>query len=155
MKCAVGDEARPRLGNPDAAAWRSWSVDAKQVEEEVLAAERRWMDALVAKDAAGCERLLAPEYSLTTIGLGPAGRMPRARWLEVLPDYDIHETRIEEGRVLAYDDAAVFQGRIFQRASAMGSDRSGVFLTTDVWVRRDGRWQVVARHTSLEPRATG
>jgi hypothetical protein len=26
---------------------------------------------------------------------------------------------------------------------------SNVFRLTDVWARRDGRWQVVARHSSI------
>ena len=39
-----------------------------------------------------------------------------------------------------------------QQATVRGGDWSGDFLMSDLWVRRDGRWQVVARHASwLKP----
>jgi ketosteroid isomerase-like protein len=51
--------------------------------------------------------------------------------------------------VRTYGDVAVMQSRWHQRARLRGDDWSGEGLLTDVWVRRDGRWQVVARHSSL------
>ena len=41
------------------------------------------------------------------------------------------------------------------RATVRGEDRSGGFAVTDVWVKRDGRWQVVARSSIFVPRASG
>lgn len=41
------------------------------------------------------------------------------------------------------------RSRYEQQATVFGEDRSGAMLVTDVWVKRDGRWQVVARHTSM------
>jgi hypothetical protein len=45
------------------------------------------------------------------------------------------------------------RARYRQQATVAGQDRSGAFLLTDVWVRRDGRWQVVTRHSSHVPTA--
>jgi ketosteroid isomerase-like protein len=52
----------------------------------------------------------------------------------------------EELRVRSFGDVAIVHGRSRQQATVNGQDWSGVFLTTDVWVLRDGRWQVVSRH---------
>jgi ketosteroid isomerase-like protein len=128
-------------------------VGERTVEEEILGAEREWLDAIRGKDAARCERILAPEYTLFTVGPWGAGHLPRARWLEVLRDYDLAEARFDEHRVLSFGDVAVFQARYWQRATVRGADRSGEMLLTDVWVRKGGSWQVVARQTTPSPGA--
>jgi ketosteroid isomerase-like protein len=51
----------------------------------------------------------------------------------------------------AAGDVVVAHGRVNQRATAEGREWHGTFLVTDVWVRRDGRWQLVARHGSALP----
>lgn len=75
--------------------------------------------------------------------------MPRQRWLELLPQYVVHEYAFEDVRIHVYGETAVMRSRYRQRATVAGADRSGSMMITDVWVNRDGRWQVVARHTSF------
>ena len=52
-------------------------------------------------------------------------------------------------RVNVYGETAVMRSHYKQHATVQGKDRSGELLLTDVWVKRDGRWQVVARHSSF------
>jgi hypothetical protein len=47
-----------------------------------------------------------------------------------------------------FGDTAVVHARFSQIASYT-VDLSNVFRLTDVWSRRGGRWQVVARHSSI------
>jgi hypothetical protein len=42
-------------------------------------------------------------------------------------------------------DVAVAHGKSSQTATVDGKDWSGIFLVTDVWVKRSGRWRVTAR----------
>jgi hypothetical protein len=53
--------------------------------------------------------------------------------------------------VRLYGRTALVSGRLKQSASNAGEDWGGAYLFTDVWVNRDGAWQVVSRHTSLLP----
>lgn len=51
--------------------------------------------------------------------------------------------------VHVYGDAAVVTGKASLRnAKYKGKDISGDYLFTDTWVRKGGRWQVVASHDS-------
>ena len=54
----------------------------------------------------------------------------------------------ERMTVRIYGDTAVINAQFQQNATFAGHDSSGEFLLTDVWVKRNGRWQVVARHAS-------
>jgi ketosteroid isomerase-like protein len=116
------------------------------IESEIRAAAAQWSEAIARRDVAACEHILGTEYALMAPGIG---EMPRAQWLAGLPDYVVHSYEFRDVRVHVYGESAVMRSRYTQTATVAGKDRSGEMLVTDVWVRRDGRWQVVARHTSF------
>ena len=114
-------------------------------ESEIAALERQWMDAWCRKDRATCQRVLADDFLLTS---ARGVLMSRTEWLAnamgpfVCEHFEWEELRV---RPLA-TDVAIVHARARQVAFVAGQDWSGVFLITDVWVRRAGQWQVVARH---------
>jgi ketosteroid isomerase-like protein len=115
-------------------------------ELEVRAAAVAWSDAIQRRDVEACERILGAEYALRTSGLR---EMPRATWLASLPEYVVHSYAFTAITVDVYGETAVMRSTYTQSATVFGVDRSGEMLVTDVWVKRDGRWQVVVRHTSM------
>jgi ketosteroid isomerase-like protein len=54
----------------------------------------------------------------------------------------------EKMSVRLLGNVAIVASIYSQRASLNGIDRGGEFFLTDVWEKRDGRWQVVARYSS-------
>jgi len=116
-----------------------------QEEAELVESEHAWMDAWRRRDQVTCDRLLAPDFLLTS---ARGVLVPKAQWLEnamgtvVCEAFEWQELQV---RRLA-PEVALVHGRALQRASVAGQDWSGVFLVTDTWVRRAGRWQVVSRH---------
>lgn len=121
------------------------------IERELARLEQSWMEAVQRKDTGALERILAPEYAYTASG---QGRWTREGWLETVAIYDIHRFEFAEIDVRPYGDVAVVLARYRQDASVGGVARSGEFLITDVWVTRNGSWQVVARSSILMPSAT-
>lgn len=79
--------------------------------------------------------------------------MPRARWLEVLPNYVVHDYVIEDEVADVDDDVAVVLHRDRMPATVRGEDRSGTFIISDVWRRGRGGWHVWRRHST--PLAVG
>lgn len=116
------------------------------LEAEVRTAFDAWSNAIARRDVAAAEAFLAPEYALMAPGIG---EMPRDKWLAALPDYVIQSYEFSDVKLQIYGETAVVRSRYRQQATVFGKDRSGAMLVTDVWVKRDGRWQVVARHTSF------
>jgi ketosteroid isomerase-like protein len=121
---------------------------ATGTEGEISALLVRWAEAVRDRDIRFLERLLAPEFTLTT------GRMPnpvrgRDEYLEITESrYQVSEFEFESIKVLDYGDAAVARSRYRQRGSMDGADRSQLFLMTDVFAKVDGRWLAVTRHLS-------
>ena len=54
-------------------------------------------------------------------------------------------------RIDVFGDAAVVRSRLTQVATVDDQRWDATFMLTDVWIRRDDRWQVVARHSSSPP----
>ncbi len=120
-------------------------------EHELIARERAWMEAVQRKDRTALEDILAPDYTYTASG---QGRWSRQRWLDTLSIYDIHHFEFVAVDVRPYGNVAVVLSQYRQDGAVGGVVRSGEFLFTDVWVRRDGVWQVVARSSILMPETT-
>lgn len=73
--------------------------------------------------------------------------MTKSDWLAAaMSSYACTSFAWEELLVRPFGDAAVAHGRSRQQASVAGQDWSGLFLVTDVWVKRNNQWQVVSRH---------
>lgn len=122
-------------------------------EDWVVAAEREWADAVKTRDRARAEQILADEFVLT----GPATQRLSTRrvttkgvWLDTLARLEVRHFDLIEPRVLMHGDTAVVNLRASIDWSLGERKLPSDYLLTDVWIKRDGRWQVVLR--SSQPR---
>jgi ketosteroid isomerase-like protein len=122
-------------------------TQTESVEQELIKLENEWADAWVKSDIVFFDRIEADDYTWTApegfvmtkaddLALLKSGRSVITSW--VLADM----------KVRVYGDAAVVTGRCTTKETYKGEDVSGQFQWTDTWVKRDGRWQCVAGHTS-------
>ena len=116
----------------------------RDAERDLPDLERAWMEAWRLKDLATCEGLLADDFLLTS---ARGVLMSKSQWLEGATGPFVCETfEWEEIRVRPFGDVGLVHARARQRAHVSGQDWSGLFLLTDVWAHRGGKWQVVSRH---------
>jgi ketosteroid isomerase-like protein len=54
--------------------------------------------------------------------------------------------RADELRVRVFGDAAIAFGLVTEKSKYDDKDNSGQFRFTDVFIKRDGRWQAVCTH---------
>lgn len=99
------------------------------------------------RDQEGAEQVLDPGYALQLVH-PVATVVPRDRWLATLPDYVVHEYQVEEQLIEVDVDVAVCLQRVHMRATVGGVDRSGLFILSDIWRLRDGRWRIWKRHST-------
>lgn len=95
------------------------------------------------KDAAALQSLYATEF----IGTGSDGvTYNKAQEIAnaMAPDSRTQSFVQSDLKVHVYGDVAVVTGLNTIKATFKGADVSGAYRVTDVFVKRDGRWQVVA-----------
>jgi ketosteroid isomerase-like protein len=97
-------------------------------------------------DVGALEGMLASEFTLQ----GAAGQLDREQFLAAAGGpYEIDEFSYEEIDPEIYGNTAVLVSRYSQVARLDGRDLSRRMNVTDIWTRRDGRWQIVRRHATL------
>jgi hypothetical protein len=100
----------------------------------------------LAHDLARLEELLAAEFTLQ----GAAGQLDREEFmLAAAGPYQIDEFTYEEIDPEIYGNTAVLVSRYTQVARLDGRDLTHRMHVTDIWTRRDARWQIVRRHATV------
>ncbi len=124
-------------------------------EAEITRLQHEWMDAWRLQDRPTLERILADDFTLTSVTTDDL--IHRDVWLaSAMGQVRMTEFSYSDFHIQFYRDTAVVKSRFHQRGTIDGNDWSGDFLVTDMWVRRDGLWQVVSRHASCPSgRTTG
>jgi ketosteroid isomerase-like protein len=116
---------------------------------ELAQLEDDWMSAMQSRDMERLEELVAPGFRFTAIHLYPEP-MSREQWMDAAHEgYTITSFAFEQMDIDLFGDTGVIHARYSQVASWDQNNLSNVFRLTDVWSRRDGKWQVVARHSSI------
>jgi uncharacterized protein (TIGR02246 family) len=124
--------------------------DAK-TEQAIAQLIRRWLDALVAKDFAALDRVVADDY-LITVSDGRV--LNKEQDLAPVKDAQLKFTSatVEDLKVRVFGDTAIATGTGVYNVTY--GERSGETRErfTDVWVKRKGRWQAVSSHSTTLPK---
>lgn len=123
---------------------------AAEIPVDLAKAIKDYDHAQVNGDRAELQRLVADDYTL----LNSAGRIQTKA--ELIADYTAPGSKIEPYVVLepvekVWGDGAVMGGLVNLR----GVDGGKLFAVTlrfsDIWAKRDGKWQVIYAHVSRPP----
>lgn len=164
----VGPESNPWEPHDDAGRYTTvlqkrggrWVVVADHVTErphtpeefepELRRASAGYDAALKAGDAAAFGRLLADDYMYTGED-GKTRNKAEDIALMTSPDLKIESVSTDDKRFRIYRSTAVETGRYTIKGTHKGKPFSEAGRYTTTWVRRDGRWQIVADHNSASP----
>jgi ketosteroid isomerase-like protein len=114
------------------------------LEEHLKGLVRQWDEAIVKRDTVTLDRLLADEFEFV-------GGVKKAAYLESIktqPADAMTSAVSTDLQVLVYDNTAVVTGLDTISGHNKGQPYTAKWLYTDVWVKRDGRWQCVRTHAS-------
>ena len=116
----------------------------------VLEADARRTQALLARDFETLETLLADDLTYTHTN---AKVDRKTEYLEPFKSGRTRYVTLRPSEVSArlYGDAAILTGRMLSVALVAGAESRTDLRFTSVWIRRDGRWQMVAWHSSRVP----
>lgn len=123
--------------------------DRAAMEAEVTKASSDYTEMIRRRDVAAIERVLTDEY----VSTNEAGQIRnKAQDLERQKNnpYKIESLAMSDQKVRVYgSNIAVETGKVtFKGADKNGKTTAGSERYTSTWIRRDGRWQIIADHIS-------
>jgi hypothetical protein len=113
--------------------------------------ERQWRDALFAKDEARLRQLIHPQFKLVGIRSTGTVAVSLEDWIIALQKMDLISLEVRVMDAVRLDQTIVATVDAQWKLRFMGHAIDERVLLTDVWVKTDGGWQVVRRHSSPVP----
>ena len=120
-------------------------VTDDSVKQEILNLAEQWAQALVSNDAQKIGSFMSDDWVI----VGQSGITRKQDFLPFIESGDLtHETMelIGEARVQIYGDTALLSGRVTNNGHYKGAPFNADEWTTDVFMRREGRWLCVLSH---------
>lgn len=145
-----GEGVKPDVAVPSAqallAAHRAAYPKLADPAEELRKTEREWLDAYEKRDSAAMERIVADDFVITHASGSTQTKQDILKMLERgrAANRPSPKFSTEDSQVRLFGDTAVITGKVKMH---MG-ERTNVERYTDTWVRRGGRWVVVASQLS-------
>ncbi len=118
--------------------------------DEVRKLERSWLDAYEKYDAKAMDEIVAEDFTITF----PDGSIQTKKQIIAdikaprganAPTYKFYT---EDVQARVYGDTVILMGRVVTEWQMNGKPMREQSRYTDTYVRRNGRWQVVASHLS-------
>jgi len=121
--------------------------DQKETERYILESEREWAESVATGDTSAIERILANDF----IGVDPKGHLYTKQQMigdtRNAPKHFV-SNRLNDVKVRFYGKTAIAQG---SETWEKHSGERGRFVWTDTWLKRNGRWQIVAAEDLIAP----
>lgn len=117
---------------------------------ELASIADEWAAAIAIDDLAGIAEHMAEEWTIVS-GSGVAAK---EQFLSMIASGDLSHSameRVGEPRITIFGDVAIYVARVTNTAHHRGRRFDADEWTTDVFVRRDGRWRCV--HSHITPAA--
>ena len=124
----------------------------KELENEILKLEEELTQTEMRIDVTALERIYADDIIVTApigICVDKAAVMNEVR--EAAANSVVRRYDKDDLKVRTYGDTAVTSYRITAEAAFEGTEIRRQLCITNVWMRRNNNWQIVARHTAGLP----
>ena len=123
--------------------------------EVIAELESEWRDALCRKDMDALHSLVHKDFVLIgTRSTGPF-MMTRDEWLDAIQRREVEDIDVEVEDATTVADVMIGTVHARWRLKYLGRIIEDCVVLTDVWVKDDGRWQAIRRHSTPAPPGGG
>ena len=122
-----------------------------RVEQEIRRINREVAEAGLRGDKATAERLIADDYLYTGMDGSTRTKAQIIKDMQPLPANINYSSRVEDVVIRDFGGTAVMSYRMVEDVEVNGQKNSMQYRSTDVFMRRKGKWQLIATHTSTIP----
>lgn len=120
------------------------SAQTSNAEKEVFAANKAWADAQAKGDLDALDKIFHNDLIVTSGNGTLRDKKGELADQKPTPDFKVHFFNTEDVRVKVYDKTAIVTGHAKWRVNYQNRDLDHERRYTSVYVKEDGRWQMVA-----------
>lgn len=143
--CSAGEE---KAGASSAPAASAATETAANAEQEIRKLQQEYDQAVLRQDPAAYDRLFADDYTVTQAG-GKVYNKAEMIAMAKAGDTKMEIGRTDDLKVRIYGNTALATCRWTEKSTTKGVPFSGVQLFTTVWVKNNGKWQIVSDQGTL------
>jgi hypothetical protein len=121
------------------------------VKQQLLANTQRLMDAVASGDKAVWSELLDDAFVVTDENGAVMMKKELVDGMRPLPAGYSGSIKVMDGKVRLFGDTAVVTYRDFEDETVFGQKIHADYLATDTWVKRGGKWRLVASQVMVVP----
>jgi uncharacterized protein (TIGR02246 family) len=131
----------------------SQTAQASNAEQEVRKLERAWLDAYEQRDVKAMEAIVADDFTITFADGSVQTKTQVVNSIKSPrnPNSPSFKFYTEDVQARVYGDTVILIGRVITEYQRDGKTVKEQNRYTDTYVKRNGRWQVVASHLSNVP----
>ena len=127
-----------------------FTLQAQDAASDVRQLERRWLDAYERHDDKAMDMIVADDFLIT---FPDGSTQNKAQVMASLkprtgPAPTTSKFLTEEVQARVYGDTVILTGVVISEYSRDGKTSKSAMRYTDTYVKRNGKWQVVASHLS-------
>jgi ketosteroid isomerase-like protein len=124
------------------------SAQAVSIEQKLMQIERDWGKAQIKKDYAAVDKILAADWQ----GIDYDGQIvDKSTYMSHMRSEQstLQSEDLSQMKVRVFGNTAIVTGKDTEKSTDRGKDSSGTYVWTDVFVLRNGNWQVVASQSTV------
>jgi hypothetical protein len=138
VSCSAGNTPTNAANAP------TLSAGTENTDQVITSLENQWVAAIVKKDTATIDRLLADDFSGTT----DDQIYSKVDAIEDVKSGTHESLDLDNIKVRIFGETAVVTMGQTEKSRHGDADFSGHYLFTDVWARKNGQWIAIASHGS-------
>ena len=143
--CAATENKSSASPAPAASAATETAANA---EQEIRKLQQEYDQAVLKQDASAYDRLFADDYTVTQAG-GKVYNKAEMIAMAKAGDTKMEIGRTDDLKIRVYGNTALATCRWTEKSTTKGVPFDGVQLYTTVWVKSNGKWQIVSDQGTL------
>jgi hypothetical protein len=108
--------------------------------------ENDWMHAMMKRDQTTLDKLVAPEFTVTSTKYIDSNAVPRSMWMyNTMNDFKVDSVHFIKTKVTIVDNVGIVRALFFWSGTYDNVAFSDSVSFVDTWISRNGDWRVISR----------
>lgn len=131
------------------AACNQNNTTQQPVNNDLIQLENDWMHAMMKKDQAALNQLMATEFTMSGMKYIDSPVVSRNMWMRnTMNDLKIDSVHFVNIKVKTVNDVGIVRSYLFWSGSYDEDHFSDTSLYIDTWIKKENGWQVMSRITT-------